>query len=171
MNWEVVGAISDVLAAIAVIVTLGYVAVQIRQNTSALRSAATQGTHDQSAAQYDLLASDPELSDIFVRGLEAPDTLNRIETGRFYAFLLGVIFRFQNWHLQTQSQALDKEHIESWARVLRQISGMPGFQRFWEDRRHIFTPTLVAYLEQDVFLRERDPDYRPLGVGREGGNR
>jgi len=166
MNWEIVAAVSDVLAALAVIVTLGYVAVQIRQNTSALRSAATQGTHDQSAAQYDLLAANPELSDIFVRGLEVPDTLTRIETGRFYAFLLGVIFRFQNWYLQTQSQAIDKEHIESWARILRQISGMPGFKQFWADRRHLFTPALVDHLEREVFMNERDPDYHPLGVGR-----
>ena len=81
--------------------------------------------------------------------------------------ILGVIFRFQNWYLQTQSQALDKEQLESWARVLRQISGMFGFQRFWEERRHIFTPVLVKHLEQEVYSGERDPDYRPLGVERE----
>jgi len=165
VNWEAIGAISNILSALAVIATLGYVAVQIRQNTSALRSAATQGTHDQTAAVYDLLASDPQLSDIFVRGLEEPDSLNRVETARFYAFFLGVMFRFQNWYLQTNSQALDKVHIESWARVLRQISGMPGFQRFWQDRRHLFTPSLLNYMEQEVFVGARDPHYHPLGVG------
>ena len=170
MNWDAIGAISNILSAIAVIATLGYVAVQIRQNTSALRSAATQGAHDQSAAVYDLLASDPTLSDIFVRGLEAPDTLDRVETGRFYAFVIGLIFRFQNWHLQTQSHALDKEQIESWARIFRQISGTPGFQKLWEERRHIFTPGLVNFLEEEVFLGERDPDYHPLGVRREEKN-
>ena len=119
MNWEAIGAISDFLAAIAVIATLGYVAVQIRQNTAALRSAATQGAHDQSASVYDLLASDPKLSDIFVRGSEAPDALDRVETGQFYAFLM------------------------------------------------------ATYLEHEVFLAERDPQYHPLGVRREepGGRR
>lgn len=164
MNWEAIGAISNILSAIAVIATLGYVAVQIRQNTSALRSTATQGAHDQSAAVYDLLASDPKLSDIFVRGLETPNTLDRVETGRFYAFNMGVMFRFQNWYLQMRSRALDKEQVESWARVLRQISGTPGFQKFWAERRHLFTPVMVKYLEQEVFLGESDPEYRPLGV-------
>ena len=164
MNWEAIQAISGIFSTIAVIATLGYVAVQIRQNTKSLRSAATQGAHDQSASIYDLLASDPALSDIFVRGLEAPDTLNRIETGRFYAFLLGVMFRLQNWYLQTQSQALERDVLENWARVLRQISGTPGFKRFWADRRHLFAPTVVKYYEQEVFLTERDPNYHPLGV-------
>lgn len=167
MNWETVVEISNVLSAIAVIATLGYVAVQIRQNTAALRSAATQGSHDQSAAIYDLLAGDPELSDLFVRGLEAPDSLDRIQTARFYSFLMGVLFRFQNWYLQTQSNVLDKEQTESWARILRQISGMPGFQQFWKQRRHIFTPVLLTYLEKEVFQSERDPGYYPLGVGPE----
>jgi hypothetical protein len=154
-NWEPIGALSNILSAIAVIATQGYVAVEIRQNTSALRSAATQGAHDQSASVYDLLAGDPTLSDIFVRGLEAPDTLDSIETGRFYGFVMGVIFRFQNWYLQTRSRALEKEQIESWARILRQISGTPGVRMFWEDRRHICTPALVKYLEQEVFERAR----------------
>jgi hypothetical protein len=169
VNWEAVGAISDVLGAIAVIATLGYVAIQIRQNTSALKSAATQATHDQSAAIYDLLAADPKLSDIFVRGLDEPDSLDRIDTARFYSFLMGVVFRYQNWYLQTQSQALDKEQLASWARVTRQISATPGFLRFWKERRHIFTPALVTYFEQEVFAAERDPNYRPLGVEREPG--
>ena len=164
MNWEVVGTISEFLAAIAVIVTLGYVAIQIRQNTSALRSAATQGAHDQTASMYDLLASDAELNDIFVRGLEDPQTLDRIATGRFYALLLGVMFRLQNWYLQAEAHALDQEQFMGWCRVLRQISGMPGFLHFWESRKHLFTPSLVEYLEREVFLSERDPAYRPLGV-------
>jgi len=57
--------------------------------------------------------------------------------------------------------------IESRARVLGQISGMPGFQAFWQERRHIFIPALEKYLEQEVFLDVRDPDYHPLGVRRE----
>lgn len=164
MNWEIVGTISELMAAIAVIITLGYVAVQIRQNTSALRSAATQGAHDQTASMYDLLASDAELNDIFVRGLEEPETLGRVETGRFYALLLGVMFRIQNWYLQAEAQALDHEQFAGWCRVLRQISGMPGFLAFWESRKHLFTPSFVKYLEREVFLSERDPGYRPLGV-------
>ena len=37
MNWEAIGAIGEVLGAIGVIVTLAYLAVQIRQNTRDIR--------------------------------------------------------------------------------------------------------------------------------------
>jgi len=167
MNWEALGAISDFLAAIAVIITLGYLALQIRQNTKALKSTATQGAHDQSAAVYDTLANAPELGDVFVRGLDTPDTLSAAETARLYAFLMATMFRFQNWHLQTRSGLIERELLESWTRVLRQVSGTTGFQEFWRQRKHIFAPDFVENLEQEVFLSERDPSYSPLGVKRE----
>jgi len=42
MNWEAIGAIGEVLGALGVIVTLVYLAFQIRQNTSALKLNAEQ---------------------------------------------------------------------------------------------------------------------------------
>ncbi|HSK17861.1 MAG TPA: hypothetical protein VK912_01875 [Longimicrobiales bacterium] len=39
MNWEAIGATADVVAATGVIITLGYLAIQIRQNTRAIRGA------------------------------------------------------------------------------------------------------------------------------------
>ena len=46
MNWEAIGAVGEILGAIGVIVTLGYLAVQIRQNTASNRQAAARSTVD-----------------------------------------------------------------------------------------------------------------------------
>ena len=167
MNWEAISAISDFLAAIAVIVTLGYLAVQIRQNTSTLKSTATQGAHDQTAALYDLLASDSDLGEIFSRGLEAPETLDEGETARFFAMLMSATFKMQNWYMQTESGAIDGDLLTSWMKVIRQLSALPGWQEFWRQRGQIFAPAFVAHLESNVFSRERDPQYKPLGVQRQ----
>jgi hypothetical protein len=43
MNWEALGAIGEIVGAIAVVVTIGYLAVQIRQNTESLHAATFQG--------------------------------------------------------------------------------------------------------------------------------
>ena len=42
INWEALGAIASLLAAIGVIVTLIYLSIQIRQNTKAVRSSSIQ---------------------------------------------------------------------------------------------------------------------------------
>ncbi len=38
MNWDAIGATAEALGAIAVVVTLGYLAIQVKQNTSALKA-------------------------------------------------------------------------------------------------------------------------------------
>lgn len=37
MNWEVAGAIGEIVGALGVIVTLGYLAVQIRENSRQMK--------------------------------------------------------------------------------------------------------------------------------------
>lgn len=166
MNWEAIGAIGEVVGAVAVLVTLGYLALQIRQNTAALRSTATQGAHDQAAGVYRTLSADPELAMIFVRGTENPDELSDAEMARYFSFLQSTMFYAQNWYSQTHDRLMDGELLSSWTRVVTDLSKKPGFQRFWESRRYIYSPAFQAYLETDVFGKEGDPQYRPLGVGK-----
>jgi hypothetical protein len=40
MNWDALGAISEVLGALAVFITLAYLTLQIKQNTKAVQSSA-----------------------------------------------------------------------------------------------------------------------------------
>ena len=44
MNWEAIGAVGETVGALAVLVTLVYLAVQIRQNTKAVQAAAVDST-------------------------------------------------------------------------------------------------------------------------------
>ena len=42
MNWDAIGAVGEVLGALAVVLTLAYLAIQIRQNTAIAKMAAMQ---------------------------------------------------------------------------------------------------------------------------------
>ena len=167
MNWDAIVAVSEAAGAIAVITTLAYLALQIRQNTVALRSTATQGAHDQVAEFYRALSTDPDLVMIVVRGCETPDELSEAELGQFYSFLMGAMFNLQNWYLQTQDNLMDDALLSSWSRIVTGFSGTPGFKRFWDERGYIYAPNFSEYLETTVFSRPRHPKYRPLGVDRE----
>jgi len=56
MNWEAVGAIGEMGGAIGVIITLIYLAGQLRQNTKALRSASYEHWNEVSSAFTDFYA-------------------------------------------------------------------------------------------------------------------
>ena len=170
MNWEAVSAISELIAAIAVVATLVYLAIQVRQNTSALKSAATQSAHDQLTSLYDLMASDTELGEIFHRALEEPETLSNRETARFYSLMMSVHFKLQNAYLQTRANVYDNEYLESWLKAYRSISGKPGLRRYWEQRRYMFSSEFIDFLESERFSAEPTPEFQTLGINREKSN-
>jgi hypothetical protein len=70
MNLNDLANLGQIIGAIAVVVSLIYVALQIRQNTNAIRSAAAQTVHEHFATWYRLVAADPGLSQIVVNGCE-----------------------------------------------------------------------------------------------------
>ena len=58
MNWEAIGAIGEVLGAAAVVVTLGYLAVQIRQNSQAVKNSAAQSLLSEANGSLRVAAAD-----------------------------------------------------------------------------------------------------------------
>ena len=55
MNWEAIGAVGEVFGALGVIATLGYLAVQIRQNTKTVRTSTYQAVLDSSRSDTELI--------------------------------------------------------------------------------------------------------------------
>ena len=74
MNWEAVGAIGEVLGAVGVIITLVYLAFQIRQNTRGLRLTARQTLTHQNTDFVKMLLR-PDIADLFAKAVP-----NNIET-------------------------------------------------------------------------------------------
>ena len=62
MNWEAIGAIGESVGAAGVMVTLIYLAHQIRVNTRTVKTSATKDAQDSWANLNDYLAQDPRLA-------------------------------------------------------------------------------------------------------------
>jgi hypothetical protein len=58
MNLEQFANVAEIVGMIMVIVSLIYLNIQVRQNTTMLRSTATQGATDQLVGMYNSLISD-----------------------------------------------------------------------------------------------------------------
>ena len=92
MNWAAIGAVGEVVGAAGVILSLLYLAVQIRGEARAKRAAAV---HDQSDAYRDFLqtlANNEELAAIYLRGIRDFSSLKDAELVRFHS-ALGFLFR------------------------------------------------------------------------------
>jgi len=83
MNWDAIAAVGELLGASAVLVTLIYLAVQIRQNTSAVATATYESTMTGFNDINIVVAGNPALASVLDRGCQNPDSLTTEEVVQF----------------------------------------------------------------------------------------
>ena len=93
MNWDALGAIAELLGAIAVFATLAYLAVQIRQSNVVTREQAQYHMLQNQLSYFDKLAENPD----FVRTVYGADqTDEELHYRQQEAHIVGLLFRW-NW--------------------------------------------------------------------------
>ena len=85
MNWEMIGAIGEIAGAVAVVLTLAYLARQVRDSARQDRRHQSAELQRDSVKIVDALTRDPLLPGIFLRGLRDLASLDEEETVRFMA--------------------------------------------------------------------------------------
>jgi hypothetical protein len=93
-----IGAIGEILGAAGVIVTLAYLAKQIRQSNIAARQEATRETLDLNDRLLADVAKNPQLASIFRRGLANEPDLTPDEVMQLRTMFLRVSFLWQRMY-------------------------------------------------------------------------
>ncbi len=76
--------IAEVIGAVAIVVSLIYVASELRQNTDATQAATFQQMVQLSATTLITMAQNSEMADIYSRGVQDPESLTDLERFRFF---------------------------------------------------------------------------------------
>jgi hypothetical protein len=147
---EDLGNIGELLGAIGVIVSLIYVALQIRQNTKSVRAATFQEAMRDIAAVADLAAHDPELARIWFSGVRDLESLEWAERHRFGAYMLAFFRRVENVVYQTEQGILDRQSWEGFQEALKRIFSHPGAVAWWQRSRHAFNRQLQEFVEREL---------------------
>jgi hypothetical protein len=150
MNWEAVGAVGEAVGAAGVIISLLYLAVQIRGDAREKRAART---HDRSVATRDLLltlASNPELSEIYSRGVRGLGSLDDTESSRFGALLLHVCRVWEDQFHQWSEGYLDSRVWDELAAAIEDFLSFPGWQAWWQTLSHWFGDQFRGFVDDKV---------------------
>lgn len=75
INWEAISAIGKIVGALAVLVTLIYLAIQLKQNTTAVATSTYESTMTGFNDINVVVASHHELASLLDRGCQKPATL------------------------------------------------------------------------------------------------
>lgn len=153
LNWTKVSAISDIIVAVSVIVSLAYVANQLEQNTQALRQTAAINTTQVWMGQQTLLAQDAELNQIFWQGMKAESPLTETNQLRFEAFLSGWVQAFQQSFILQESGLLDSDLWQNQLQSMRWVFSNQGARNHWEKWKSAHMPSFIAYVEAHVLTQ------------------
>ena len=154
MNWEALGAIGEIIGALAVFVTLVYLATQIRQNTSAVRAAAQDSSVGAVTDIRSHVFSDPEITKIYLKGLEDPDSLDPVEKARFTLVMHNILWSLWNVYSQSSFAELSSDIWESQIHVVKRVFGSNGGQQFLDNHGHEFPDSFMEVVRGFVSDRK-----------------
>ena len=158
MNWEAIGVLAEVIGAAAVVISVVYLAVQIRHQTEQSRLAATREV----AAQWnDILnhaIEDDTFIDVYLRGVQDYESLPNTERLRV-AFIFQRMMRLlEQQYLHIEKGQIEPVIFESMNRALYEWLTFPGTQKWWELSKELFEEGLRTKVDK-LITEAKDKGY------------
>jgi hypothetical protein len=124
------GAIGELVGGVAVIVTLIYLAVQLRQYALGINSATFHSIMQGFNHLNTMFVSDPALADMYDRGMADPASLSPDERRQYVWLTRCYVNIYENLYQQFARGACPEEYWIRYARELKQTLDSPGGRQF-----------------------------------------
>lgn len=145
---QLLGNYGEFVGAIAVVVTLAYLAVQIRQSTGATRAASHHAIVEALNRGNLAQAEDAELAQIWVSGSENRGGLNDAERQRFDMLLLSYFHVFDSLWYSAKIGTAERDLLLSEEKGFSHLMNRPGVYDWWRANPYAFSPEFRNYMEE-----------------------
>ena len=150
MNWDAIGAVGEIIGALAVFVTLVYLAQQIRQNTKAVNSAALDSTINTISLVRQSIYENDDVARTYLKGIENPEELNDLERLKFRLQIHNMLLSQSNIFSQTKLSELPTSEWKAQSTIIRRLVGSPGGAWFWREYGHEFGDEFRAEVDRII---------------------
>ena len=150
INLQDLGNLGEFVSAVAVVVSLVYLAIQIRHNTHAVRMSAFHAVTDSFNQLNAAIAQDPELAHICRLGRENLSSLDEDERVRFDFFMLAVFRVFETLYFQTKQRTAEPALWAAEMNSMAVIIGHPGQREWWDSNPLSFTPEFRRFVAREI---------------------
>ena len=153
LEW---GALGELIGGIAIIVSLIYVGIQVKQNTVALQLRTAHNTTEDLADLYLIPAQNGEIANIFFHGVQDIDALIGVDRLRFYGYLHKFIRTYENAHYQYSRGALESDSFRGITKQFIFVMSLPGGQAYWEERKSWYKEDFQWFIDSEIASPERE---------------
>ena len=148
MTLNDLGSLGEFISGLAVVVTLVYLAIQIRHNTRAVRSSMHQEMVESTLRIAESVSDNADIARIVLKAEEGYDDLTEEELLRFEAYAERVFSNFESVFYSYRNSMLEEDLWESWeSSYLADISRV-SMRRFWHEERPLHLRDYMDFIEQ-----------------------
>jgi hypothetical protein len=133
VNWDAIGAIGEIVGATAVVITVVYLAHQVRKQTQESRLSATRDISARWDEVMETLISNPDLVEMYGTAVQDYNALPNKE--RLWAsFCFQRLFRVMEQQLlHNRISNIEDDYHQSMSRAFFEFLTFPGVQQWWEN--------------------------------------
>jgi hypothetical protein len=152
MNWNAIAAIAEVVGALAVLITLVYLAIQTRDNVKIMRSQAIWDAQVSFVEVNEVLADGGVVAEVVYKAISKPDSLTDKETYQLHRFLRGWFQRMEAQFALYKVGILDREVWELRLGYAQGLLTKSPFKEWWEiDKNNsMFTKDFIESIDNQV---------------------
>ena len=142
---QLLGNYGEFIGAIAIVITLVYLVIQVRQNTHMMRASIRQARSDNAVHLYSLAATSvvAEIREKESRG----EALTEVEEERMFLWNICIWRQQQTIFFQAQDGLLDVQTGDEQSTIVRALMQYPSARRFWADPRRSLDSRFVAWVD------------------------
>lgn len=154
MSWEIISAIAQAGAAVAMTITLIYLALQVRYLKRQNMLASFQHTYNAINDFDNSISQSEELASIVVRGQISRTDLTPAERLRFdhvFGRLLNIV---ESWQFQvietTGAGSFREEQLQNIREFVRTRCSSPGVYDFWGQFKQCYNAAMHQLIEENI---------------------
>ena len=157
MDLDTLAKLGEFVGGFFVVVSLIYLAHQVRQNTKSLRTENYGRVLDRMSSLQSKLSSDRELNRIVTIGAQAPDQLSRSDRVRFTWAVYELLGAGEFMYHQAMEQALPESVWARWENTIAWWVSHPGIREWWRVKPAGLSADFEAFV--DRLIRDTPIDH------------
>ena len=148
VNWEAISAIGQIVGALAVVISLIYLATEVRSNARATREASMRSTSDSFTRWIQQLSAHPHLRELYYRGIHDYESLQGADLVGFGVLMLEMFRLNEELYYQRLEGQLGPRLWRGFEAGMRELNAYPGVQAWWRLRSHWFSEDYANHINQ-----------------------
>lgn len=164
MTIEQLGSLGEFIAAIATLMTLGYLAIQVRQNTKALRASTFQQVSEAMAQNVSHLTDNGDLAGIALK-VASGEVLAPVERLRYQGLMLMSMRRLESIYQQHQLGSIDADQIKGFELSMISLVKEPVALEWWAKAKITFDQRFAEYVDKRLMGEDILAKHPSMSVG------